>query len=348
MKKKTVLITFVCLICVAAMAQQPQQQSQSQPQPQRRRPQIDYNARYAVKDIGIHDPVMAKEGSTYYLFATGGGLSVMSSNDGMETWKFEKPIFEERVASVRDRIPGWAPDIIYHNGMWHIFYAVSAFGKNTSIIGHATNKTLDSSNPDFKWEDQPKIIESIPYRDMWNAIDPNLIVDEDGTPWMSFGSFWDGIKLFKMTNDMSAVAEPQEWRSICSRQRDFNLDDANPGDGAVEAPFIMKHGDYYYLFVSFDYCCRGKNSNYKVAVGRSQKVTGPYLDKEGKDMAHGGGSIIIEGNQDWAGIGHNSAYHFDGKDYFIAHAYSMADNGASKLVIREITWTADGWPVVEW
>lgn len=108
---------------------------------------------------------------------------------------------------------------------------------------------------------------------------------------------------------MNAVAQPEEWYSLSRRKRTFELDDKNPGDGAVEAPFIMKHGDYYYLFVSFDYCCRGEKSDYKVVVGRSKTVTGPYLDKEGMPMDKGGGSLVIEGNKDFAGIGHNSAYH---------------------------------------
>ena len=183
---------------------------------------------------------------------------------------------------------------------------------------------------------------------MWNAIDPNIIIGEDGTPWMSFGSFWDGIKMVKLTDDLMQVAQPEEWHSLCSRPRSFGLDDKDPGDGAVEAPFIMKHGDYYYLFVSFDYCCRGKDSNYKVVVGRSKSVVGPYADKEGKPMAKGGGTLVIEGNEAYAGIGHNAAYHLDGKDYFLCHAYSIAEDGAPKLFIREMTWTADGWPVVNY
>ena len=277
-----------------------------------------------------HDPVMAKQDDTYYLFTTGQGVSVMSSKD-LKTWKFEKPVFTEApqwaVETVKEyKGHTWAPDIIFHNGLYHLFYSCSAFAKNTSAIGHATNPTLDPADPNFKWTDHGKVIQSVPNRDMWNAIDPNIIVDENGTPWMSFGSFWDGIKMVKLTDDMMQVAQPE----------------------AVEAPFIMKHGDYYYLFVSFDYCCRGKDSTYKVVVGRSKSAIGPYVDKEGKPMAKGGGSLVIEGNADYAGIGHNAAYHIDGKDYFLCHAYSVAENGAPKLFIREMTWTPDGWPVVNY
>ena len=153
----------------------------------------------------------------------------MSSKD-LKTWKFEKPVFAEApqwaVEAVKEyKGHTWAPDIIYHNGLYHLFYSCSAFAKNTSAIGHATNPTLDPSEPDFKWTDHGKVIQSIPNRDMWNAIDPNIIISEDGTPWMSFGSFWDGIKMVKLTDDLMQVAQPEEWYSLCSRPRSFELDD---------------------------------------------------------------------------------------------------------------------------
>ena len=152
--------------------------------------------------------------------------------------------------------------------------------------------------------------------------------------------------MVKLTPDLSAVAQPEEWLSLSRRDRTFTLNDKNPGDGAVEAPFIMKHGDYYYLFVSFDYCCRGNNSDYKLAVGRSESAKGPYLDKEGNDMAFGGGTVFLEGNDEWAGVGHNSAYNFDGKDYMFFHGYYKPRNGAPLLLVREIEWDEEGWPVV--
>lgn len=301
--------------------------------------------------VMTHDPVLAKQGDTYYLFATGQGISVMSSKD-MKHWKFEKPVFDKAPQWAVEAIKGynghtWAPDVLYHDGLYHLFYSCSAFGKNTSAIGHATNPTLDPASPDFKWTDHGKVIQSVPHRDMWNAIDPNVVIDEEGTPWMTFGSFWDGIKLVKLTPDLNGVAQPEEWYSLCRRPRSFNLPDEEAGDGAVEAPFIMKHGEYYYLFVSFDYCCKGLKSDYKVRVGRSKSVTGPYLDKEGKALTQGGGSLVVQGNKDYAGVGHNAAYHLDGKDYFICHAYSVAEEGAPKLIVREMTWTPDGWPEVD-
>lgn len=301
----------------------------------------------------VHDPVMIKQGDTYYLFFTGWGIKVMSSKD-MKEWKLEKPVFDKAPEWAVQTIPGfkghiWAPDIIFYQGQYHLFYSCSAFGKNTSAIGHATTPTLNPADPAFKWIDHGMVLQSVPNRDSWNAIDPHIIVDEKGAAWMSFGSFWDGIKLVKLTEDMSGIACPEEWHSICRRNyRPVRENHTEANDNAVEAPFIMRHGEFYYLLVSFDYCCQGEKSNYKIAVGRSKQVTGPYLDKEGKSLSAGGGSILLQSNEQWAGVGHCAAYHFDGKDYLIAHGYYKPEEGVSKLVLREISWDEDGWPVVNW
>lgn len=301
---------------------------------------------------GVHDPVMIQHNGTYYLFATGMGVTMMSSPD-MVNWNYRGPVFREKLTWAQELIKGfrhhiWAPDIIFHNGSYHLFYSVSSFGKNTSAIGHASNPTLDPEDPAYQWTDHGMVIHSLVHRDFWNAIDPNIIIDGKGTPWMSFGSFWGGLKLVRLTNDLMKVAEPQEWHTLVKGQRSPFLDDAEPGDGAVEAPFIFKKDDYYYLFASYDYCCRKSKSDYNIRVGRSKSVTGPYLDKEGVSMAQGGGSMVMQGNEEWAGVGHNAAYTFDGSDYLIAHAYLKSEDGASKLIIRNIHWDADGWPGVRW
>ena len=190
------------------------------------------------------------------------------------------------------------------------------------------------------------VVRSVPNRDLWNAIDPNIVFDEDGTPWMTFGSFWEGLKLVKLDPSMLSIAQPEEWHTVARRERSFELADANPGDAALEAPFIFKKDGWYYLFLSWDLCCRGENSTYKVVVGRSRDVAGPYFDKEGKNLFHGGGSLVIQGNDNWYGAGHCSVYTFDDKDYLFLHAYDASDEGHSKLKIRPIWWSAEGWPFV--
>lgn len=333
--------------------QQQAQQPQDQEPPQQQAQEPQEEGSFDPQSPRVHDPVMAKDGDTYYVFATGEGISVMSSKD-LLIWKREKPVFDSVPEWTQQALPGfngriWAPDIIYYKGLYHLFYACNAMpGKPHAAIGHASNPTLNPDSPGFKWTDHGKIVQSVLNRDLWQAIDPAAVVDEDGTPWLAFGSFWDGIKLVKLTDDMMSLTWPQEWHSIARRPSDQQLYEYELYDSQVEAAFIYRHNDYYYLFVSFDICCHGINSDYKIAVGRAKEITGPYLDKLGNDMLLGGGTVIAIGDgQKWAALGHNSVYNIDGKDYLFCHGYSIPDNGVSKLIVTQLKWDAEGWPVID-
>ncbi|MFZ6817930.1 arabinan endo-1,5-alpha-L-arabinosidase [Undibacterium sp. Ji22W] len=301
--------------------------------------------------VSVHDPVMAQEGDTYYLFSTGPGITFYSSKNKID-WQLEGRIFAGEPAWAKAAAPGfndhiWAPDIQFHQGRYYLYYSVSSFGKNASGIGVTVNKTLNPRSPDYQWQDQGMVLQSIPGRDDWNAIDPNIINDSQGQAWMAFGSFWNGIKLVKLHENWTALAQPQVWFTLAQRERLSFTPDASAGPAEIEAPFIFKKNDYYYLFVSWGLCCKGEGSTYHVVVGRAKQVTGPYLDKTGRDMAKGGGSLLLQGNAAWRGLGHNSAYHFGGKDYLVLHAYETADKYLQKLKILEMQWNADGWPVVD-
>lgn len=308
-----------------------------------------------------HDPVAAFCDGRYYVFTT--GMGIMSSDD-LTHWRFEGRVLEETPEWAADKgfrgMP-WAPDVQFHDGLYYVYYSYSHFGRNLSAIGVATNKTLNPESPDYRWEDRGMIIESVPGRDEWNAIDANVIVDENGTGWLAFGSFWRGIKMFRLDETMTRIAEPQEWYPLCRRpegttkkisggedgiEHDPRGRDFDPGDGAVEAPFIFRHGDWYYLFVSYDLCCRGAASTYNVVVGRAAEVTGPYLDREGKSLMDGAGTVVARGNGRYSGVGHCAVVNFDGKDYMFMHGYDKEYDYRSKLLIREISWTPDGWPEI--
>lgn len=311
--------------------------------------------------VPAHDPVMIRQDGIYYLFFTGRGINMWSSKD-MKNWKQEKPVFDAVPAWVTEAIPTfrgnsfWAPDISFYKGTYYLYYAVSAFGKNTSCIGLATNTTLHTEDPKYKWVDHGKIIQSHPGTDNWNAIDPNLAVDNNGTPYLFFGSFWDGLKVVKMAKDRLSVDEPvNNLQTVASRKKDPNSKenppavDNNPkdaGGNAIEGPFVYKKGKYFYLFASIDYCCQGPQSTYKMIVARSKKLLGPYVDSHDKPMRYGGGDIVLEGDKNWYGVGHNAVCNFDGTDYLIFHGYSASDNGRSKLRIEKLKWVKD-WPVVD-
>lgn len=337
---------------------------------------ISLNTGFAQSvDIVVHDPVMIESEGTYYLYNTGNGIGFYSSPD-LENWEFHGSIFEEAPEWTYDVNPEfqnhmWAPDITYHDGTYYLYYSVSAFGRNSSAIAVATNSTLDPSDPDYEWTDHGPVIRSVPGRDMWNAIDPAIAYDDEGNPWMSFGSFWMGLKIFKLDESMKKPAVPQQWRTIASRERDFKVDERDAGDaanpeldyeelytedllesnrnmenGAIEAPYIFKKNGWYYLFASWDRCCRGLDSSYKVVVGRSKNIDGPYLDKSDQKMIHGGGTLIAKETDSWAAVGHPAAYTFNDTDYLVAHAYDKDDEGRPKLILAEITWDEDGWPSV--
>lgn len=302
------------------------------------------------KNIPAHDPVMIRQDGTYYVFTTGRGISVWSSKD-MENWKKEKPVFASPPEWAVKAVPGfkghiWAPDISYFNGVYYLYYSISTFGKNRSCIGLVTNKTLDPNSKDYFWTDHGKVIESVPGRDEWNAIDPNLVLDHDQKPWLTFGSFWNGLKLVKLQDDAKTIStDPQQWFTIASVPRNHPGSDSTAGNGAIEAPFIFKKANFYYLFASYDYCCRGEKSTYKMRIGRSEKLSGPYLDKDGTPMTKGGGTLLLQGDSEWHGVGHNSVYTFDGTDYLIFHGYDAKDKGRSKLRVKQLDWV-DGWPIV--
>ena len=306
---------------------------------------------YATDTVMAHDPVMAYEHGTYYLFSTGMGIQWATSKD-LKTWVMQPtPYIEDIPQWTHDSVPGfrnhvWAPDVIRWNNRWWLAYSCSTFGKNTSAIGLMSAQSLNST-----WKDEGCIVASREDRDNWNAIDPCFVIDDNNQPWLTWGSFWDGIQLARLDTTMHLTSE------IVTIARRHTPNDPNAaenptskyaGRNAIEAPFILKHGGYYYLFVSWDYCCRGAKSNYRVAVGRSKHVEGPYLDREGRDMRDGGGTLFLEGDKkEYEAAGHCAAYDMNGTSVFICHGYSAKLNGAALLIQKPIRWSTDQWPSLD-
>lgn len=100
------------------------------------------------------------------------------------------------------------------------------------------------------------------------------------------------------------------------------------------------------MFLSWDYCCRAEKSTYKIVVGRSKTLTGPDVDKKGVSLFDGGGSVILQGNDNWYGLGHNSIYTFNQKDYMFFHTYDAHDDGKPKLKVLELEWDSEHWPIL--
>jgi arabinan endo-1,5-alpha-L-arabinosidase len=286
-------------------------------------------------DIGVHDPSMIWDGTKYYLFATGGTLNVRRSADIL-TWTDAGNILAAVPAWVTAALGStptdlWAPDISYFNGKFHVYYAGSTFGSNDSVIGLATTGSLASST----WADEGLVLQSRDSDD-FNAIDPNLSFDEACTPWLAFGSYWSGIRMRKMDG---ATGKPAAGDTTL-----YSL--ASRNGGAIEAASVISHNGYYYLFVSFDLCCKGVDSTYRTMVGRGTHITGPYTDKAGRNMMQGAAEQLLATSGRYIGPGGGTAWKDDDTYLYVYHYYDGDDNGAPKLQVRPITFDSTDWIVL--
>jgi beta-xylosidase len=285
-----------------------------------------------------HDPTIIRQGRYYYSFITGDSatrtyLPMRRSTDLLH-WSDLGPVFTTAPAWVPEQLGTtppdfWAPDISFFGGLYHLYYAASSFGTNNSVIGLATNTTLDPASPAYRWVDHGMVVRSST-ADNFNAIDPELVLDGSNA-WLAFGSFWDGIKMRRLDR-ATGMLSPGDTTlySLASR-----------GGASIEGASITRHGGYYYLFASFDYCCRGVDSDYRVVVGRSTGVTGPYVDRSGVAMLAGGGTEVLRGYNEFRGPGGGDVF----GDLYVHHYYDLYDNGLPKLSVRPVAWKG-GWPAL--
>jgi arabinan endo-1,5-alpha-L-arabinosidase len=302
---------------------------------------------------GTHDPSIMKQGDTWYVFATGkapqGGQFAIRCSTDLKSWRLCGRVFDAIPDWIHKDSPGtpelWAPDISFYKGDYRLYYAYSLFGKNISGIALAINKTLDPKSPDYRWVDQGLVLRSTAADD-YNAIDPNFVVDAEGRSWLDFGSFWSGIKMRRLDDNGKVSTNDTRLYSLATRAKPADAAPAKPGLPpdweAIEAPFIVRHGDYYYLFVSWDLCCRGVKSTYHTMVGRSKAIIGPYVDENGTPMMKGGGTEILHANAEWLGPGGESILLGSPEDLIVFHAYD-AKTGKPALQISTIDWSS-GWP----
>lgn len=285
-------------------------------------------------DLETHDSTVLEADGVYYLFHTGPGIRIKTSND-LLTWADSGQVFDELPPWIPERLPDvtdlWAPDVSWFGGTYHLYYAASTFGSGRSCIGHATNEALDSGEP---WVDRGFIVCSdVDREEDWDAIDPATLSDASGTRWMVFGSFGSGIKLIRL--NAAGERDGDELYSLAAR----------PVEHAVQAPFLLERAPYFYLFVSFDRCCRGTSSTYNIRVGRSQALEGPYVDRDGVPMLEGGGTLVLEGDERWRGVGANTILTTASGTYNVYHAYDANAAGRATLRIAELGWDDEGWPI---
>ncbi|MBC7784455.1 MAG: family 43 glycosylhydrolase [Burkholderiales bacterium] len=289
-----------------------------------------------------HDPFVIESGGVYHLFASHGGISHWRSSD-LINWQRLAPVFTGVPAwATRDIAPRaglWAPEVAFFSGKYHLYYSTSTFGSKRSAIGLATSPTLDPDAPDCKWTDLGKVIESFPNSD-FNAIDASVLIAPDGQPWIAWGSYSGGLYISKLDPQTGLLPEgPANFVNIASRRR------TGPRAGPLEAPGLFYRDGWYYLFASYDRCCAGAASTYKLLVGRSREITGPYVDRDGRPMLEGNASLVVRGYDHLRGPGQSSVVKRGDRWMLVHHYYDARRNGVPTLAVRPLHWDGDAWPL---
>jgi arabinan endo-1,5-alpha-L-arabinosidase len=301
-------------------------------------------------NVPVRDPSVIRVGSNYYVFGTDtggpvqGSVPIRCSTDRVN-WTVCGSVFAQIPAWVRTQVSGilglWAPDISFFNGLYHVYYAGSTFGSNTSVIGLATNTTLDTTDPAYLWVDQGEVLGSVSTDD-FNAIDPTILVDTDGSVWLTYGSYWTGIKQRQI--------DPATGMLLTSNPTVYALAERpNVQFDPVEGTSLVHKDSNYYLFASFDNCCAADpfQSTYRIMVGRGTGPHGPFVDENGISMLQGGGTQLLAGNgSTWNAPG-GATVCLDAQqgDTIVFHALHLPD-GAPYLFVNSLTWV-NGWPQIQ-
>jgi arabinan endo-1,5-alpha-L-arabinosidase len=289
---------------------------------------------------GAHDPSgIVRCGDRYWIYTTGRGPYSMYSTDLVNWSTGQTPLtpgtFPSWVTSYVPDFGGtfWAPDCMYMNGQYYLYYSCSSWGSTVSCIGLLSSKSLNPDSPDYAWKDEGMVIYSTASSN-YNCIDPAVRRDKEGKIWLTYGSHWDGIRMVELDSVSGKV----------TGSTTFSV--AGKGDYKTEASYMISHGDYYYLFYNRGQCCQGSSSTYYIQVGRSSSPTGPFLDKNGTDCYQGGGTTVASTSGSFIGPGCIGVYVENNTEFVTYHYYDGADGGTAKLAIGTFKWSEDGWPTV--
>ena len=322
MQKRNIIYSLLVLFFLAgpgcaAEEQEKALQAQSVEQEQNSRVR-----RRGPRPAVVHDPsrLMARDGYfMFYVTARGpnAGVEERYFSPGSTEWVHNKHLLtgEGRPGWIKELLPDndgscWAPDIIEVDGELVMYYSMSEFdGIRNTAVGRAI---ATGEAPNMEWLDagQPVLYSAIE-EDTLSVIDPCPFEDEDGRLWLVMG----GRRIWITELD-------KETGLLKERPDDFTFEEGDERfkmiatkEGWVEAAYLWKKDSWYYLFVNWGACCRRMRSTYNIRVGRSKKITGPYLDKDGVDLAKEGGSLVLEGEGRFIGPGHPGIYeHPSGKN----------------------------------
>ena len=291
-----------------------------------------------------HDPSMTRFEDGYALMSTNNNLQLWTSEDAY-SWTNHKstvsgvPQWAYTYAPKTEGI--WAPDIFYMNGEYRVYYCVSEFGARNSAIGYQSTTSIMPGTSGYGWKDHGHVFHTKQGTDSYNAIDADVVRDTEGNYWMAFGSFGLGIQLIKL--DATTGYQANDDKTVYNIARRTS----KASGGAEEGPSLIEHNGQYFLFTAWDKCCMQGNdieqTTYKTAYGRADKVTGPYMDRAGYNMASGGGTILLERYGRYVGPGGGEAFQDLNRVRFVHHYYDLNGDKYNHIHIRDVVFTEDNW-----
>lgn len=287
-----------------------------------------------IIDIDMPDPTVVEDGSgNYYLYATNMAKKVpIYTSTNLIDWEYCADSFTvDQMPTGLDGGGIWAPDVIQYKGKYLMAYSYSKGGEyNKNGIGLAI---ANSPKGPFK---NLGLLFTSDSSGVRNSIDPAFVVDKDKL-YLLWGSF-NGLFIVELSSNNKGNFFIKD---ITSKQQIAGT--------AFEGSHIFKRGVYYYLFASVGRCCLKDNSSYRVVVGRSKNLFGPYLDSDGNKMLDNGYNLVVSGNEKFVGTGHGSKIitDKDGKTWYIYHSYIRGKGDKGRLpMLDEMRWDKDGWPYI--
>lgn len=255
-----------------------------------------------VGNLQVHDPNVVFWDDHYYLFKGGWHVPYFKAANMSGPWTQVGTVLDgESIIHQGNRSRPWAPTTVERNGTFYCYYTLSTHGSRNSAIGVATSTQLDGS----PWEDHGAIIRTGEGNgsDVWpftisNAIDASFIRDNaTGKAYLNYGSYWHDIWQIPLTDDWLSIENPAKPDAV---QLSFIPGQAfRPEEGS----WMSYHDGYYYVWFSRGKCCsfdvRGfpvRGDEYNIRVGRSRTVRGPFVDRDGKLLLDGGGTIVYASN----------------------------------------------------
>jgi beta-xylosidase len=274
------------------------------------------------------DPTIVRFGNTYWTASTSGNwapvFALYRSTD-LHHWTAAGSIFPLAPAWARGSF--WAPEMVVDHDRILVYYVGRKLGGPLCIA------VATAASPSGPYVDHGPIM-----CQQDGSIDPSFVRDQSGQPFLIWKE--DGNSQSKPTTIWAQPLTADLLHVTGDKAALLVNDPASWEGGVIEAPYIMQHEGHFYLFYAGNACC-GVNCHYAEGVARADHLLGPWTRDPDNP--------IIRPNAMWRCPGHGTAVKTPaGKYFFIYHAYPTEGNVylGRESVLDSITWTADGWPVI--